>query len=266
MGDALVRLQTSPPNHAAASGLAGAAITGVVTDVDGRRAVAITAAGEALSVEVDQLGGGQRLGSIGQPVTALQVTHDGTIAAAGVGHVTLIDVETGKHTVIGAPGNPVTALAADRTGLLVTGGRDVFEGGGGPLGADALIDLAAGETFFEHTVAGSAVTGVAVHPAGHVVAIGNDRGEVQLREARSDRRIADLRLAPAVADLAFTSSGDELVGLATDGTIVRWTADGRTVGSPIELDAPANDLALAPDDRARRRHGERRGRRRPRDR
>ena len=79
---------------------------GVVADAAGRRAVAVTFAGEVLAVEVDQLGGGQRVGSTGQPVTALQVIDDGTIAAAGVGHVTLVDVATGEHTVTGGSATP----------------------------------------------------------------------------------------------------------------------------------------------------------------
>ena len=211
VGTALVRFDTSPPYTPAVGELAGTAITGVVADAAGRRAVAVTFAGEVLAVEVDQLGGGQRVGGPGQPVTALQVIDDGTIAAAGVGHVTLVDVATGEHTVTGALGDPVTDLAADRTGLVVTGGR-LFQGGGGPLGADALIDMAADETLFERTVAGSAMTAVAVQPAGDVVATGNDRGEVELRDARSDTGIAELRLAGAVADLAFACDGEVVVG------------------------------------------------------
>ena len=56
-------------------------------------------------------------------------------------------------------------------------------------------------------------------------------------------------LPAAAAALAFSPAGDELVGVAADGTIVRWDRDGQPIGEPIELGVTGHRLTIAPDGR-----------------
>ena len=93
-----------------------------------------------------------------------------------------------------------------------------------------------------------AVTAVAVQPGGALIAFGDDRGQVRLVESNAAGRMHEIRsLSAAVAALAFTAAGDELVGVAADGTIVRWDTHGQPIGDPVELGSPATALTIAPD-------------------
>jgi WD40 repeat protein len=124
----------------------------------------------------------------------------------------------------------------------------VFRAGGGPHGTYTVVDIESGELLVDEDRPGVAVTAVALSPDGELLAVGEERGPVRLLEATTWRRLHDLGPLPASpAGLAFTPTGDELVAVATDGTIVRWDRRGRPLGELLGLGSPAGALAVAPD-------------------
>ena len=104
--------------------LVGGRVTGLTVDPTGATAAAVTETGETILLDLDRSSLSRPLSNAGQPVTALSVDADGTVAAAGDGQVALLDLATGDRRVLTMSDHPVTAVSIS-DGLLVTGGRGV---------------------------------------------------------------------------------------------------------------------------------------------
>ena len=243
-GGAIGRFDVAGKSTAGTVQLVGGRVTGLAVDPTGATAAAVTETGETVLLELDRSNLARPLSNAGQPVTALTVDTGGTVAAAGDSQVALLDFVTGNRRVLTVPGHPVSAVSS-MGGLLATGGRDssILTG----TASHTVIDIKKGSRVIGHDWF-FAVTAVALHPGGELLAIGDERGQVRLLDVRTARGIHDLQSLPAAtAALAFTATGDRLVGVAVDGTIVAWNPQGQPIGQPIQLGSPATALALTLD-------------------
>jgi WD40 repeat protein len=250
-GGSITRLNPANSDNREPLQLVGGRVTGLAVDPSGETATAVTETGEAVVFALRRPGLGRPLANAGQPVTALTVAQGQLVAAAGDSQVALWDTASDHRRVLPMPGHPVTAIAASGDGtLLAVVGRD-FVLNGIQTSTYAVVDVNSGRLLVEaawypNTVA---ATAVALQPAGTLLAIGDEHGgQVRVFEATTGRPVRDLNSpAAAIAALAFTPSGQELVGVTTDGVVVRWDTQGRPIGQPIELGSNASALAMAPD-------------------
>ncbi len=246
-GGAIGRFDIAGKRSAGAVELVGGRVTGLAVDPTGGTAAAVTETGETVLLKLDGSSLARPLSNAGQTVTALAVGKDGTVVAAGDGQVALLDFVTGRRRVLTVPGHPVTAVSSS-SGLVATGGRDASILTG--TASHTVMDITTGSQVSERDWF-FPLTAVALQPGGKLVAVGDGRGQVRLLDARTADDIHDLHSLPAAtAALAFTASGDKLVAVAADGTLVAWTPQGQSIGQPVQLGSPATALTVAPDGRA----------------
>ena len=187
------------------------------------------------------------------PTVAFSRSGDLLAVEGGVGGVGIWDVESGRRL------GPL--LRAQQTGwthdiLALAFGPNDLLAAADVEGTVRIWDMARRELVYRPLHLPGLVVGVAFSPDGSQLAIPfgaelEAPDGVEIRDVRSGERIARLRSASDVHQVAFSPDGRLLAGSQPEGGVVLWETDGwEQVGQPPALSG-ANTAALdfSPDGR-----------------
>ncbi|MEV6347635.1 hypothetical protein [Actinoplanes sp. NPDC051851] len=152
---------------------------------------------------------------VGETVTSLAVSPDGTILAAGTraGSIALLDAGSGAPlAALATPDAPVTALAFGPDGRTLAGGD---------TDGDVLLWDTRGRTVRAILAGDQPVAALAFGPDGRILASGGGNGDVRLWDAGTGMRRGGLTgTGGPVRALAFSPDGRTLAG--AEQTIRLW--------------------------------------------
>ncbi|MFG1628696.1 BTAD domain-containing putative transcriptional regulator [Kribbella sp. NPDC049227] len=165
------------------------------------------------------------------------------------GRATLLDASTlrqvGGPVQVGGPIAWLTTSPDNRSAFVVIGGRNVSDRLDVPSSSWAVVDLAAGEVVRRGTVPMRYPSIVTFAPDGTRVAVGTEKGQVQIVDPRTGRAVA----APQVANqgwvngIAFSPDSSLLVTAGWDGVVSLF--DGKTAALLGSIATPNQQLVTA---------------------
>ena len=170
-------------------------------------------------------------------------TPDGNhIVAAKAGGMAVSNVASGRRTLDTGHATAeldLRAVSIDKTGTRVaTSESDGFV---------RLRELPSGRLLREVYTGSTAAGGVALDADAKLVAAGTHGGEVQVFEASTGQRVANLTgQSGTVSALAFDTTAEQLVTGGADGSVWLWRRDQATFERIWQCGSPIRDLAFDP--------------------
>ncbi len=165
-----------------------------------------------------------------QAILSLDISHDGLRAITGMGsagHVILWDMQTGReiksYSVVDYGSYLPVSFAPDDRSIIGPGPAGLFK-----------VDVATGDFIQTYSGLSSTPTSLAISPDGRYVVAGSLDGTIILWDYSTGEELHRLDTHLELADILFTSDGTAIYAAGTDGKLVVWHINEKSLSELLD--------------------------------